>query len=218
MHVRRSRLLSRVGGVALTAALAVAITMLAPSASAVDEDELRAVRDTRAAAARIAIAARRARAARRAEAARVNALLRHIATKRVETERWQRVITGRPRSSNVRTLAFARSPASLERALRLWTERAARARRQAHRPPRLQAWLCIHRHEGAWDDPNAPYYGGLQMNLGFQQAYGADLLRRRGTADNWTPLEQIWAAERAYRSGRGFYPWPNTARACGLII
>jgi hypothetical protein len=24
-------------------------------------------------------------------------------------------------------------------------------------------------------------------------------------------------AERAYRSGRGFYPWPNTARACGLI-
>jgi hypothetical protein len=24
-------------------------------------------------------------------------------------------------------------------------------------------------------------------------------------------------AERAYRSGRGFYPWPNSARACGLI-
>jgi hypothetical protein len=27
----------------------------------------------------------------------------------------------------------------------------------------------------------------------------------------------MWVAERAYRSGRGFYPWPNTARACGLI-
>lgn len=24
-------------------------------------------------------------------------------------------------------------------------------------------------------------------------------------------------AERARRSGRGFYPWPNTARECGLI-
>jgi hypothetical protein len=27
----------------------------------------------------------------------------------------------------------------------------------------------------------------------------------------------MWAAERAHRSGRGFYPWPNTARYCGLI-
>jgi hypothetical protein len=43
------------------------------------------------------------------------------------------------------------------------------------------------------------------------------LLRRKGTADHWTPLEQIWVAEHAYRSGRGFYPWPNTARDCGLI-
>ena len=30
-------------------------------------------------------------------------------------------------------------------------------------------------------------------------------------------VEQMWVAERAYRSGRGFYPWPNTARSCGLI-
>ena len=26
-------------------------------------------------------------------------------------------------------------------------------------------WLCIHRFEGAWNDPNAPYYGGLQMDI-----------------------------------------------------
>jgi hypothetical protein len=57
----------------------------------------------------------------------------------------------------------------------------------------------------------------LQMDMGFQQAYGAALLRRKGTADHWSPLEQIWVAERAYRSGRGFYPWPNTARWCGLL-
>ena len=37
-----------------------------------------------------------------------------------------------------------------------------------------------------------------------------------GTANNWTPMEQMWVAERAYSSGRGFGPWPNTARMCGL--
>jgi hypothetical protein len=55
------------------------------------------------------------------------------------------------------------------------------------------------------------------MDLSFQRAYAAGLLRRKGTADRWTPLEQMWTAERAHRSGRGFYPWPNTARYCGLI-
>ena len=49
------------------------------------------------------------------------------------------------------------------------------------------------------------------------RTYGGDLLRRKGTADKWTPVEQMWVAERAYRAGRGFYPWPNTARYCGLI-
>ena len=61
------------------------------------------------------------------------------------------------------------------------------------------------------------YYGGLQMNMEFQRTYGAELLARKGTADRWTPLEQIWVAERAYRSGLGFQPWPNTARMCGLL-
>ena len=77
-------------------------------------------------------------------------------------------------------------------------------------PPHLANWLCIHRYEGSWPDPGAPYYGGLQMDLPFQQAYGAWLLRHKGTANHWTPLEQIWTAERARRA-RGFYPWPNTA-------
>jgi len=101
--------------------------------------------------------------------------------------------------------------------LRLWHKRALRARRQASNPPRERAWRCIQRHEGRWNDPNAPYYGGLQMDIHFQRLYGRDLLRRKGTADRWTPIEQMWVAERAYRSGRGFHPWPNTARACGLI-
>ena len=55
-----------------------------------------------------------------------------------------------------------------------------------------------------------------QMDLGFQKTYAPWLVRVKGTADHWTPLEQIWTAEKASRS-RGFWPWPNTARFCGLI-
>jgi len=139
-----------------------------------------------------------------------------IHARRDETWRWDDVMsTSRPRyggyAERSHSLRYRRS------VLSLWVQRAEQARQAAQHPPRLKAWLCIHRYEGSWTDPNAPYYGGLQMDMGFMQAYGAALLRRKGTADHWTPLEQIWVAERAYRSGRGFYPWPNTARSCGLI-
>jgi hypothetical protein len=98
-----------------------------------------------------------------------------------------------------------------------WRTRAERARYRAHHPPHLAEWRCIHRGEGSWTDPNSPYYGGLQMDLSFQRTYGPALLRRKGTADHWAPYEQMWIAERAVKAGRGFYPWPLTARRCGLI-
>jgi hypothetical protein len=98
-----------------------------------------------------------------------------------------------------------------------WRAKAARARWRGTHPPHRRAWLCIHSYEGSWRDPYAPYYGGLQMDLTFQRQYGARLLRRKGTANNWSPLEQMWVAERALRAGRGFYPWPVSARRCGLI-
>jgi hypothetical protein len=135
---------------------------------------------------------------------------------RRETWRWQRLMR-RPLTPASTRLPQVRSAAYRRWVLRVWAKRVQRVRRQAARPPRRQAWLCIQRHEGAWDDPHAPYYGGLQMDLTFQRRYGFDVLRRKGTADRWTPLEQMWVAERAYRSGRGFWPWPHTARACGLL-
>jgi len=108
--------------------------------------------------------------------------------------------------------------ASLEHARRVWRRRAVVTKRRFLRgPAHRSAWLCIHGYEGAWSDGGSPYYGGLQMDISFQASYGGALLATKGTAENWTPLEQMWVAERAYRSGRGFYPWPNTARACGLI-
>lgn len=79
-----------------------------------------------------------------------------------------------------------------------------------------RAFQCIHSHEGAWSDPSAPYWGGLQMDQGFQRKYGAWALSAFGTADRWPVSVQIAVAIRAWASGRGFAPWPNTARYCGL--
>jgi hypothetical protein len=144
-----------------------------------------------------------------------------IRTHRAETWHWQRLMGTRltpsepseRRATNVRYLNWLEE---------VWQRRAHRARRRAAHPPHLSAWLCIHRYErnpaqGWATRTGNGYYGGLQMDLGFQRRYGSHLLHRKGTADRWTRLEQMWVAERAYRAGRGFYPWPNTARACGLL-
>jgi hypothetical protein len=103
------------------------------------------------------------------------------------------------------------------RVLDFWRLRAQIIRRLALNPPHKSQWLCIHRYEADWSDSGGLYYGGLQMDLAFQRHYGGYLLARKGTAEHWSPLEQMWVAEHAYRSGRGYYPWPHTARACGLI-
>ena len=90
----------------------------------------------------------------------------------------------------------------------LWRARARAAAQQAAHPP--------HRAPGAASTATSAvprgwrtrtgngYYGGLQMDIGFQRAYGPELLRRKGTADRWTAVEQMWVAERAHRGGRGF--------------
>jgi hypothetical protein len=84
-------------------------------------------------------------------------------------------------------------------------------------------FACIHRYEGAWNSNTGNgYYGGLQMDLGFQRTYGPEFISRWGTADNWPVWAQVTAARRA-RDGyagygaRGYGPWPNTARSCGLL-
>lgn len=105
---------------------------------------------------------------------------------------------------------------SLTQQLRRWRRLDRRAWYHAQHPPDLKAFMCIHHYEGSWQDPNAPYWGGLQMDLTFQRTYGPYPFKHKGTADHWTPLQQIWVAERAVPS-RGFNPWPNTARDCGLL-
>jgi hypothetical protein len=140
---------------------------------------------------------------------------------RSETWRWQSLMR-KPRTPTLFTERRTRDAAYLRWVRNLWERRADRAERQAANPPHRAQWLCIHRYErdpaqGWRTRTGNGYYGGLQMDLDFQRAYGPELLRRKGTANNWTAVEQMWVAERAHRSGRGFYPWPNTARYCGLI-
>ena len=87
------------------------------------------------------------------------------------------------------------------------------------RIPHLRELLCIAGHESrlSWTIATGNgYYGGLQMDRGFQQTYAPALYRTKGTADHWSAAEQMQAAERAIAT-RGFTPWPNTGRACGLL-
>lgn len=148
--------------------------------------------------------------------ARVSALRKQVRSQRANAWHWQRVMGKRPmptdhgerRTTSVAKLTWMRN---------LWRTRATKIRRSARRVPNRGAWLCIHRYEGSWTDPHSPYYGGLQMDIQFQRTYGRYLLRKKGTANRWKPLEQMWTAEKARRSGRGFHPWPNTARRCGLL-
>ena len=136
---------------------------------------------------------------------KVNARL----TRRLRTATWRwQVVMGRRRSRLV-------APLNTQKALRFWRREARRVRRLAAHPPHRLGWLCIHRYEGSWRDSGDPYWGGLQMDRGFMRHYAPRLLLRRGWADHWSPLEQMWVAEHAHR-GRGYSPWPNTSRFCGL--
>ena len=113
------------------------------------------------------------------------------------------------------------------RAERLAAGRARRAfRRRLHyliHAPNLQghwlerAFMCVHAGEGAWSaNTGNGYQGGLQMDYSFQRTYAPWALRAFGTANRWPASVQVSAAIQAWTQ-RGFRPWPNTARACGLL-
>ena len=133
-------------------------------------------------------------------------LLRHL---RAVTWRWQATMGRRRTARPIRP--------NTAQTLRFWRRSARSAFHAYLHPPHKAGWLCIHRYEASWSDSGDPYWGGLQMDRGFMAGYAPHHLLRRGWANRWSPLEQMWVAERAYRSGRGFFAWPNTARACGLI-
>jgi hypothetical protein len=132
------------------------------------------------------------------------------------TWRWQRLM-GVRRTPNLGRFLRRRDIGYRVFILQQWRRRAIRARVRASNPPHEPHWRCLQRYEGPWNDANDPYWGGLQMDRAFMLAYAPRHLLRRGWANTWTPVEQMWVAERALRAGRGFYPWPSTARLCRLI-
>jgi hypothetical protein len=132
------------------------------------------------------------------------------------TWHWQRLM-GVRRTPSLRRYLRTRDLRYRRHVLKQWRTRAIRARHRAHNPPHERQWRCLQRHEGPWKDAHDPYWGGLQMDRSFMRAYAPRYLLRRGWANTWKAHEQMWVAERALRAGRGFYPWPNTARRCGLI-
>lgn len=76
--------------------------------------------------------------------------------------------------------------------------------------------LCVHTHEGSWSDAGDPYWGGIQMDRSFQLTYGRPLVQRFGWANRWPAEAQLAVGVVAFYSGRGYGPWPNTSRMCGL--
>lgn len=75
---------------------------------------------------------------------------------------------------------------------------------------------CVKSKEGGWgSNTGNGYYGGFQADHSFQRAYGYEFYISYGTANNWQPWQQIIMAYRGWKS-RGWQPWPNTSRMCGL--
>lgn len=76
---------------------------------------------------------------------------------------------------------------------------------------------CVHRGEGSWGETSNPKYdGGMQMDAPFQLTYGPQYLQRWGRAYNWPDWAQLHASFKAWTT-RGWGPWPQTARNCGLL-
>jgi hypothetical protein len=72
--------------------------------------------------------------------------------------------------------------------------------------------VCIHQHEGAWNDNTGNgYYGGMQFTLYTWRSVGG-----RGYPHEWPPREQLHRAWLVYRrDGNSWREW-GTAAMCGL--
>jgi hypothetical protein len=143
-------------------------------------------------------------------------VVREIKSYQRATWHWQRLM-GVRRTPNLKRYVRTRNLEYRLVVLKQWRNRANSAKRRAYNPPHERHWRCLQRHEGRWTDANDPYWGGLQMDRAFMLAHAPSHLIRRGWANRWSAVEQMWVGERALRAGRGFHPWPNTAQVCGLM-
>ena len=78
--------------------------------------------------------------------------------------------------------------------------------------------LCIHQHEGAWNDATGNgYEGGMQFLESTWTSVGGAVDKTNGHwASEATPREQLYRAWLVYlRDGHSWHEW-GTAGACGL--
>ncbi len=78
----------------------------------------------------------------------------------------------------------------------------------------LRQALCIHAHEGAWNDATGNgYFGGMQFTASTYRSVGG---RDDGRADLDTPREQLYRAWLVWlRDGKSWREW-GTAGVCRL--
>lgn len=130
-------------------------------------------------------------------------------------------VMGVPLTRHVPAPRSVSSARAAHETLGFWRRQAASTWKRFSDPPNYSNWLCIQRNETAppypaWKTASGNgYFGGVQMDRTFMRHYGAFLLRLKGTANNWTKLEQIWVAERGRRV-QGWGAWPRSSHACGL--
>ena len=74
----------------------------------------------------------------------------------------------------------------------------------------LKQALCVHRHEAAWNDPDPPYYGGMQFLLSTWHRAGG-----HGYPNLASPREQLYRAWRIWRmNGGAWNEWPTYRTYC----
>lgn len=88
--------------------------------------------------------------------------------------------------------------------------------REARAWARSPGPACVSSKEGGvTSNTGNGYYGKWQADPSFQRAYGPEYVARWGYAHNWPAYAQDVMAYRGWKS-RGWGPWPNTSRMCGL--
>lgn len=131
-----------------------------------------------------------------------------------DAAKWALVRGAYIRVGDSRRLAVSGLPA-LRQQLREAVRQKNHQQRISQHPPHLKDWLCIHHYEGSWTDTGGLYYGGIQFGYSEWLRFGYPYTHKL-YAYQATPLQQIWAGVRYWRIS-GFWPWPNTARECGLL-
>ena len=123
---------------------------------------------------------------------------------------------GRGRTPNRGRYLRTRDVAFRLHVLKQWRRRAIRAGEGAQ--PAARAPLALPpAARGPWRDAHDPYWGGLSdgPTLSCSTTPRA-ISSRRGWANTWSPVEQMWVAEQAHRAG-GASTLAQHRPVCGLL-